>query len=96
LSAESSHKWSKNDCDWGFREFMPLAALLDPQRGFVVNDTVRIKVNIAVKVRQGPEVHCEAGEAGAEKFSVKLVRQGGKVHFEAGEAGAEKFNVKRV
>jgi hypothetical protein len=54
--AESSHTWSMYDNDWGFQKFMPLAALLDPKRGFVVNDTVKIKVKIAVKVRQGPEV----------------------------------------
>jgi hypothetical protein len=40
---------------------MPAAELLNPERGFVVNDTVKIKVEITVQVRRGREVHCEVG-----------------------------------
>jgi hypothetical protein len=40
---------------------MPLAELLDPERGFVVNDTMKIKVEITVQVRPGQEVHCKVG-----------------------------------
>jgi hypothetical protein len=53
LFAESSHKWSQNETDWGFREFMLLAELLEPERGFLVNDTVKFKVEITVQVRRG-------------------------------------------
>jgi ubiquitin carboxyl-terminal hydrolase 7 len=48
---ESSHKWNSNATDWGFTQFMLLGELLDPERGFVVNDTVKIKVEITVEVR---------------------------------------------
>ncbi|KAF6255465.1 hypothetical protein COO60DRAFT_1641474 [Scenedesmus sp. NREL 46B-D3] len=49
FSKESSHKWSQNETDWGFTQYMLLGELLDPERGFIVNDTVKIKVEITVQ-----------------------------------------------
>jgi hypothetical protein len=63
LVAESFHKWSQNETDWGFTDFISLDELLQPDRGFVVNDTVKIKVEITVQVRLGREVLCEVGRS---------------------------------
>eukprot|EP00775_Hariotina_reticulata_P001261 gene1261-1601_t len=46
---ESSHKWSSNETDWGFTQFIPLVDLQDPEKGFLVNDTLQIKVEIQVQ-----------------------------------------------
>eukprot|EP00883_Tetradesmus_obliquus_P008816 jgi/Sobl393_1/19554/SZX64323.1 len=46
---ESSHKWSQTETDWGFSQCMLLAELHDPERGFIVNDTLKIKVEITVQ-----------------------------------------------
>jgi hypothetical protein len=51
-AAESSHKWSQAETDWGFTGFMLVGELTDPERGFLVNDTVKIKVEITVQVRR--------------------------------------------
>eukprot|EP00882_Tetradesmus_deserticola_P029023 GHRQ01032405.1.p1 GENE.GHRQ01032405.1~~GHRQ01032405.1.p1 ORF type:complete len:111 (-),score=27.59 GHRQ01032405.1:366-698(-) len=40
---------------------MMLSELVEPERGLIVNDTVKIKVEITVQVRLGRELHVETG-----------------------------------
>jgi hypothetical protein len=51
LCAESNHKWSKDASDWGFTQFMPYVDAVSPEKGYLVNDTLKIKVEIQVQVR---------------------------------------------
>ncbi|KAL3620230.1 ubiquitin carboxyl-terminal hydrolase 13 [Castilleja foliolosa] len=44
---ESQHQFNSREKDWGFTSFMPLAALYDPSRGYVFNDTCVIEAEIA-------------------------------------------------
>jgi hypothetical protein len=47
--AETDHQFCDKASDWGFTSFMPLADLLDPTSGFVVNDTVLVRADVQVK-----------------------------------------------
>jgi hypothetical protein len=53
LCAESVHKWNKDASDWGFTQFMPFADAVNPEKGYLLNDTLKIKVEIQVQVRTG-------------------------------------------
>eukprot|EP00878_Enallax_costatus_P010709 GHUV01011185.1.p1 GENE.GHUV01011185.1~~GHUV01011185.1.p1 ORF type:complete len:671 (+),score=192.28 GHUV01011185.1:167-2179(+) len=46
---DSRHKWSQQETDWGFTQFISLAELHDADRGFLVDDRVIIKVEITVQ-----------------------------------------------
>uniref|UniRef100_A0A7S0JII2 MATH domain-containing protein n=1 Tax=Calcidiscus leptoporus TaxID=127549 RepID=A0A7S0JII2_9EUKA len=41
---ESDHVFTKRAKDWGFREFMPLEKLRDPQAGFLNDDAITVGV----------------------------------------------------
>jgi hypothetical protein len=41
-NAESTHTFTANDVDWGFKEFLPLKDVLDPARGFLVDDILKV------------------------------------------------------
>lgn len=43
---EASHKFTESANDWGFTQFV---AVRDLSRGFVVNDTLTVKVRIALE-----------------------------------------------
>jgi hypothetical protein len=49
--AESSHKWNKDASDWGFTQFLPVADAMNPDKGYVHNDSIKLKVEIQVQVR---------------------------------------------
>lgn len=53
ITTESQHKWNKDASDWGFTQFLPYLDALNPDKGFLVNDTLKIKVEIQVQVRMG-------------------------------------------
>ena len=43
---DKQHKFDKTSQDWGFNTFCPLADVLNPAKGFLVNDTMRIHVEV--------------------------------------------------
>ncbi|TKY53552.1 Ubiquitin carboxyl-terminal hydrolase 12 [Spatholobus suberectus] len=49
IRKESQHQFNARESDWGFINFMPLAELYDPVRGYLVNDTCIVEADIAVR-----------------------------------------------
>ena len=47
--ADTQHQFNARESDWGFTSFMPLSELYDPSRGYLVNDTVVIEAEVAVR-----------------------------------------------
>lgn len=46
---ETQHQFNARESDWGFTSFMPLSELYDPSRGYLVNDTVYVEAEVAVR-----------------------------------------------
>ncbi|XP_057549722.1 ubiquitin C-terminal hydrolase 12-like [Amaranthus tricolor] len=46
---DTQHQFNARECDWGFTSFMPLSELYDPSRGYLVNDTVVVEAEVAVR-----------------------------------------------
>ncbi|KAF9680759.1 hypothetical protein SADUNF_Sadunf06G0155000 [Salix dunnii] len=46
---DTQHQFNARESDWGFTPFMPLSELYDPSRGYLVNDTVVIEAEVAVR-----------------------------------------------
>ncbi|KAF6150148.1 hypothetical protein GIB67_023103 [Kingdonia uniflora] len=46
---DTQHQFTGRESDWGFTSFMPLSELYDPGRGFIVNDTVIVEAEVAVR-----------------------------------------------
>ncbi|XAR53555.1 Ubiquitinyl hydrolase 1 [Bertholletia excelsa] len=46
---ETQHQFNARESDWGFTSFMPLGELYDPSRGYLVNDTVVVEADVAVR-----------------------------------------------
>jgi hypothetical protein len=53
--AGTSHRWAQDAEDWGFTQFLSLEDALDPDRGFTLDDTLKIKVEVQVQVTRGYE-----------------------------------------
>ncbi|KAH0927445.1 hypothetical protein HID58_019701 [Brassica napus] len=49
IRKESQHQFNSRESDWGFTSFMPLSELYDPTRGYLLNDTVVIEAEVAVR-----------------------------------------------
>lgn len=49
LIPDSQHQFNARESDWGFINFMPLAELYDPARGYLVNDTCVVEADISVR-----------------------------------------------
>jgi len=49
VAAETQHQFNARESDWGFTSFMPLSELYEPTRGYLVNDTVLIEAEVAVR-----------------------------------------------
>lgn len=47
--ADTQHQFNARESDWGFTSFMPLSDLYDPSRGYLVNDTVIVEAEVAVR-----------------------------------------------
>ncbi|KAI8556260.1 hypothetical protein RHMOL_Rhmol05G0239100 [Rhododendron molle] len=45
---DTVHKFSAEASDWGFTSFWPLVELNDPLKGFLVNDTVILEIDVAI------------------------------------------------
>ncbi|KAI5435678.1 hypothetical protein KIW84_022194 [Lathyrus oleraceus] len=46
---DTQHQFNARESDWGFTSFMPLGELYDPGRGYLVNDTLIIEVEVLVR-----------------------------------------------
>ncbi|XP_040243046.1 ubiquitin C-terminal hydrolase 12 isoform X16 [Aegilops tauschii subsp. strangulata] len=46
---DTQHQFSARESDWGFTSFMPLSELYDPSRGYLVNDTIVVEAEVAVR-----------------------------------------------
>ncbi|KAF5747748.1 hypothetical protein HS088_TW05G00475 [Tripterygium wilfordii] len=49
IRKDTQHQFNVRESDWGFTSFMPLNELYDPSRGYLVNDTVVIEAEVAVR-----------------------------------------------
>ncbi|KAB5552894.1 hypothetical protein DKX38_010205 [Salix brachista] len=49
IRKDTQHQFNARESDWGFTPFMPLSELYDPSRGYLVNDTVVIEAEVAVR-----------------------------------------------
>ncbi|XP_027367555.1 ubiquitin carboxyl-terminal hydrolase 13-like isoform X2 [Abrus precatorius] len=49
IRKETQHQFNARESDWGFTNFMPLAELYDPTRGYLVNDTCVVEADVAVR-----------------------------------------------
>ncbi|KAF8694589.1 hypothetical protein HU200_038118 [Digitaria exilis] len=49
IQKEAQHQFNARESDWGFTSFMPLSELYDPSRGYLVNDTVVVEAQVAVR-----------------------------------------------
>ncbi|WRX11624.1 MATH/TRAF domain - like 4 [Theobroma cacao] len=47
ITKVTDHEFNANENDWGFTSFMPLDELLDPKRGYLVNDACLVEAYIA-------------------------------------------------
>ncbi|XP_009782385.1 ubiquitin C-terminal hydrolase 12 [Nicotiana tabacum] len=46
---DTQHQFNARESDWGFTSFMPLSELYDPIRGYLVDDTVIVEADVAVR-----------------------------------------------
>lgn len=51
LRAESRHEYKPLESEGGFAQFALAAEVLDPDKGFYKNDSLKIKVELQVEVR---------------------------------------------
>lgn len=49
MVADTQHQFNSRESDWGFTSFMPLSEVYDPSRGFLVNDTIVVEADVAVR-----------------------------------------------
>lgn len=46
---ETQHTFTSHETDWGFTQFFPLDELLDTRKGFLLEDTIVLKVEITIQ-----------------------------------------------
>ncbi|XP_044483132.1 ubiquitin C-terminal hydrolase 12-like isoform X3 [Mangifera indica] len=46
---DTQHQFTARESDWGFTSFMPLGELYDPNRGYLVNDTLLVEAEVIVR-----------------------------------------------
>ncbi|XP_011626363.1 ubiquitin carboxyl-terminal hydrolase 13 isoform X1 [Amborella trichopoda] len=49
IRKDTQHQFNARESDWGFTSFMPLSDLYDPNKGYLVNDTVVVEAEVAVR-----------------------------------------------
>ncbi|KAH7554220.1 hypothetical protein JRO89_XS12G0136900 [Xanthoceras sorbifolium] len=49
IRKDTQHQFNARESDWGFTSFMPLSELYDPSRGYLVNDSVVVEAEVAVR-----------------------------------------------
>lgn len=47
--ADTQHQFNARESDWGFTSFMPLGELYDPNRGYLVNDSLIVEAEVIVR-----------------------------------------------
>ncbi|KAL7228334.1 hypothetical protein ACSBR2_007116 [Camellia fascicularis] len=58
-STDTQHKFNRHKSDWGYTYFIPLGELFDPGRGYLLDDTIIVKTDIAVPSRDSKESGCQ-------------------------------------
>ncbi|KAK4337648.1 hypothetical protein RND71_042135 [Anisodus tanguticus] len=46
---DTQHQFNARESDWGFTSFMPLSELYDPSRGYLMDNTVIVEADVAVR-----------------------------------------------
>ncbi|XP_020082062.1 ubiquitin carboxyl-terminal hydrolase 12-like isoform X3 [Ananas comosus] len=49
IRKDTQHQFNARESDWGFTSFMPLSDLYDPSRGYLLNDTIVVEAEVAVR-----------------------------------------------
>ncbi|XP_072986593.1 ubiquitin C-terminal hydrolase 13-like [Typha latifolia] len=49
IRKDTQHQFNARESDWGFTSFMALSELLDPSRGYIVNDTCIVQAEVVVR-----------------------------------------------
>lgn len=49
LIADTQHQFNEREKDWGFTSFMLLSDLCHPEKGYIMDDTVIIEADVAVR-----------------------------------------------
>ncbi|XP_050229344.1 ubiquitin C-terminal hydrolase 12-like [Mercurialis annua] len=49
VTKDTQHVFNAKESDWGFTSFIPLSEINSPAAGFLVNDTLRVEVEIEVR-----------------------------------------------
>nr|XP_019704893.1 ubiquitin carboxyl-terminal hydrolase 12 isoform X1 [Elaeis guineensis] len=49
IRKDTQHQFNARESDWGFTSFMPLSEVYDPTRGYLVNDTLVVEAEVAVR-----------------------------------------------
>jgi ubiquitin carboxyl-terminal hydrolase 7 len=64
--AEASHHFTSTEADWGFSQFFPLEDIANPNNGWLVDDTLIIKVSVEVQpdMRYSQDIRKETGFVG--------------------------------
>jgi ubiquitin carboxyl-terminal hydrolase 7 len=47
---DAQHVFNAKESDWGFTSFMPLTDLMDPSKGFVVDDKLIVEADVQVRI----------------------------------------------
>jgi len=47
---DTQHQFNEQESDWGFTSFIRLGKLHDPRRGYLMNDTLVVEVEVTCNV----------------------------------------------
>ncbi|KAJ0922799.1 putative ubiquitinyl hydrolase 1 [Helianthus annuus] len=69
IRKDAEHHFNAQESDWGFTSFMPLSDLYDPRRGYLLNDTCIVEVDVAVMELEEDEILAPHSEFAAAEGS---------------------------
>jgi ubiquitin carboxyl-terminal hydrolase 7 len=64
VAAAAGHIFHSQAVDWGFTQFHPLQDLRDPQNGYLLNDTLILRVEVKVERPEATVQHDSKKETG--------------------------------
>jgi ubiquitin carboxyl-terminal hydrolase 7 len=64
MRAEATHTFTAQETDWGFTETLLLEEVYGPGAGWVVNDTLVVRVNVRVVKDEGFDMRARTGFVG--------------------------------